>query len=160
MNKPYITKLHIVLEIAAFLICAASMILAVFYALKAGGPVPTHYDFSGNVTGYGSPWTALIMPVVALAMTITDAVVLHIVPASSWNTGFKVRAARANAVYKETGLMLALLSLEFALFALAFTLIQYFSKMDLTGTLSIILVGVMTATIIITLVRASRKNRL
>ena len=160
MNRPYITKLHIIIEIAALLICVASIILAVFYALRAGGQVPTNYDFQGNVTGYGSPWTALIMPLVALTMVITDAVVLHLVPASSWNTGVRIRAGRANAVYKEIGLMVALLSLEFAMFALAFTVLQYFSKMGLTASLSFILIGVMTATIVLAIVRASRKNRL
>ena len=159
MNKPYITRLHVVLEILALLLCIASLVLAVLYALNSDGPVPTNYDFKGNVTGWGSPWTALVMPIVALAMVIADALVLHLVPASSWNTGFKVRPAKANAVYREIGLMVVLLSVEFAMFALAFTVFLTLSKADLFGSAAILLAVVMTVTIILTLVRAGRKNK-
>ncbi len=121
--------------------------------------MPSNYDFSGNVTGWGSAWTALIMPLIAFAMVITDAVILHLVPAASWNTGFRVRAGKANAVYREIGLMVCLLSLEFALFALFFTIIEITARMDLVGTLTMLLIVVMTASIILCLVRASRKNK-
>ncbi len=159
MNKPYIKGIHIAIEIAALVFALASVAVAVVYALTSDGPVPMNYDFKGNVTGYGSAWTALIMPVVALAMVITDGVILHMVPPTSWNTGFRVKAAKANAVYTEIGLMLALLSLEFALFALSFTIFLTLSKADLFGSAAIVLAVVMTVTIIITLIRASRKNK-
>ena len=159
MNKPYIKGIHIAIEIAALVFALASVAVAVVYALTSDGPVPMNYDFKGNVTSYGSAWTALIMPVVALAMVITDGVILHMVPPTSWSTGFRVKAAKANAVYAEIGLMLALLSLEFALFALSFTVFLTLSKADLFGSAAIVLAVVMTVTIIITLIRASRKNK-
>lgn len=39
------------------------------------GPVPTHYDAAGNVNGWGSPATLLLLPVVAVALYLGITVV-------------------------------------------------------------------------------------
>ena len=60
--------------------------------------IPTHYDFAGNVNGWGSRWTLLILPAVGLLTDVAMAVSLRF--PRSWNAGVKITVFNKARVYR------------------------------------------------------------
>ena len=48
MNKPYITKVHIILEVLSLIFSIASVAYGVAFALKATEPMPTNFNMAGD----------------------------------------------------------------------------------------------------------------
>ena len=79
------------------------MILGVigFVAVRWGNlpdRVPTNYNFNGEVTGYSSKATLIILPVIAV-ISFVMITVIEFFP-KSWNTGVKVTARNRESVYR------------------------------------------------------------
>lgn len=75
--------------------------------------IPTHYDFAGNIDGWGSRAAILLMPVIA---TVTTAVLLVVERfPQTWNTGVKVTPLNQAFVYRTCADMLATLELTILL---------------------------------------------
>ncbi len=160
MNKPYITKVHIVIEILAGAIALAAVLIAVGFALTADGPVAMHYDMQGNVNGWGSAWGAVVMPIIMLITGAGMSAVVHFVPAETWNTGIRrIRPSRKNIVYSDCALMIVLLELEFALFSLAFTIGTMLGNGSWFVAAALTMIAAMTVTVIVSLIRANRHNK-
>ena len=75
--------------------------------------VPTHYDFAGNVNGWGSRWTLVIMPAIGLLADLAIAVSLRF--PRSWNAGVKITVFNRARVYKLLRDLMADLRLSCAL---------------------------------------------
>ena len=60
--------------------------------------IPTHYDFAGNVTGWGSRWMIVIMPVMGILLDLAMAVSLRF--PKSWNVGVKITVFNRVRVYR------------------------------------------------------------
>ena len=74
MERPRIkirlTALDYIIEIAAFLSVLVAIILYIIYWTKAPEVVPTHYNIHGEVDGYGSKATLLILPIITVVTYI------------------------------------------------------------------------------------------
>ncbi len=75
--------------------------------------VPTHYDFAGNVTAWGSRWTLLIMPAIGLVTDIAMTILLRF--PRSWNAGVKITVFNKARVFKLIRDMIADLRISLAL---------------------------------------------
>ena len=75
--------------------------------------IPTHYDFAGNVNGYGGRGTLLVMPLIGLVADLTVALVERF--PESWNTGVRITVFNRVRVYRLTRDLLADLRLCMAL---------------------------------------------
>ena len=75
--------------------------------------VPTHYDFAGNVNGWGSRWTLVIMPAIGLLADLAIAVSLRF--PRTWNAGVKITVFNRARVYKLLRDLMADLRLSCAL---------------------------------------------
>lgn len=157
MNKPYITPVHIVAELMGFIFAIASLIYAIVKASVTRGEIPTHFDFAGNIDGYGSPWGLIILPLILIATLIVTALTLHFAPASSFNFPFKVNPENAVKVYADAAMAIALLETEIGLYSLIETLL--FSAAKSSVFPSIILTLSLIVTVIILLRKAAKDNK-
>ena len=123
MNKPYITKVHIIFEVLSIVICAASVIFGIFFAMRGGDPVPTHFSITGEVQSYGSPWSILTSPGIILITDIVLSLIIHFLPADKWNISFKINPGRELIVFTDISLMIAVMELTMAIWSLAVTML-------------------------------------
>ena len=56
--------------IISMIISIATMIVAIWFVMNVEGNIPINWDVNGEIVGYGSPLTMLILPVVGLFTTI------------------------------------------------------------------------------------------
>ena len=80
------------------LVCTA-VALAVLWR-RLPDRIPLHYDFSGNITGYGGKASILIMPIISALLYTVISVAEHL-PPESWNTG-GIRVTHENAEHVYT----------------------------------------------------------
>ncbi|MEE3378624.1 MAG: DUF1648 domain-containing protein, partial [Lachnospiraceae bacterium] len=89
MRKPYITIPHLVMEIISYVLLVVTVAGVFIFIWKNGGePVPTHYNFAGEVDGYGSAWTLLLMPGIMLFVNSTISFSIHVMSPAGWNMPF------------------------------------------------------------------------
>ena len=60
--------------------------------------IPTHYDLAGNINGYGSRRTLLIMPLMGLAADLVVAITARF--PRSWNAGVRITVLNKARVYR------------------------------------------------------------
>ena len=118
--------------------------------------IPTHFDFNGNVNGYGGKGTLLVMPIVALVMFAVMSIV-EFFP-QSWNTGVKITALNAAAVYKYIRMMIVSLKLLTVLLMCSIAVLLCYA-ISIPVWLTVIYIVLMTAAIIFFLVKASRVGK-
>ena len=82
--------------------------------------IPTHYDFAGNVTGWGSRWMLAVMPAMGLLADIAMAVSLRF--PQTWNTGVKITVLNRARVVRVVRDLIADLRITIALMLCVLTL--------------------------------------
>lgn len=122
MNREYISFPQVIGEIISYLIAVAATIYGVVLGLTIKGPVPTHYNYAGVPDGYGSAWTALIMPLTMLALNIILSYTVHFGNPKRWNMPFRINEEKAVLIYHDMVWMYTVVRLIFALLALMFTI--------------------------------------
>ena len=126
MRKPYITIPHLVMEIISYVLLVVTVAGVFIFIWKNGGePVPTHYNFAGEVDGYGSAWTLLLMPGIMLFVNITISFSIHVMSPAGWNMPFKIKPGREIAVWRCIVLMNAVLMLLISAFAMVSTVMAF-----------------------------------
>lgn len=157
MKKSYINKIHISLELIGYILMLLSVAYATVVMLTTDGEIPTHYSITGEVDGYGSPATLLILPASMIFSCVIITICLHLVPASKWNTGFKINSGKENIVLEDYGYMMASMVLEMGAYSLAGTYL--FDKGSAPIMIaSIALVAISILTVVIFFSKAYRDN--
>ena len=87
--------------------------------------IPTHYNFAGEIDGYGGRGTLLLMPIIGLVMDLSLALVCRF--PQSWNTGVRVTVLNRTRVYRLVRDLIADLRLSMALLFAGFGL--YFASL-------------------------------
>ena len=103
--------------------------------------IPTHYNASGQIDGYGGRGTLLILPIVGLVTDLSIALVGRF--PKSWNTGKRVTVLNRARVYRLVRDLMADLRLAMALMFGGFgiylsTLPEHFSG-NVTGLMLIVI---------------------
>ena len=75
--------------------------------------IPTHYNASGEIDGYGGRGVLLLMPIIGLVMDLVLALVGRL--PQSWNTGVRVTVLNRTKVYRLVRDLMADLRLSTAL---------------------------------------------
>lgn len=141
------TRLQLALEILTIITLAAQFIAPALLWGSLPDPMPTHYNAAGAVDGYGSRWTLVLFPVIALVGCAVVAVVIYRVKPEQWNLPFSVPPRRKRQVY--TPVKTALIALNFEM-ALMFAVLEGFSlamTMKGVGTATVLLLLAMTVTL-------------
>lgn len=158
MNKPYINKLHFILEGLGYICNFLSVAYAIVKINTIDGEIPTHYNAYGEVDGYGSPTTLLILPICMLVTCAIVSLCLHLVPVSMWNTGFKLTPGRENIVLADFGYMMSAMVLEMGAYSLVTV---YFFDKGAGGVMisSLVLVAISFLTVAVFFIKAYRDNK-
>lgn len=114
-----------ILNLLAPLLLLAAILTIVLRWNTLPQRIPTTYDFSGNITGYGSRGTLLLMPVIGLAVDLTIGLCWRF--PKSWNMGRRVTPRNAPFLYHATRNMVAELRLCLALYFSIFALLECFA---------------------------------
>lgn len=125
MSKPYIKKSHKIIEIVSYVILWASIIIAIIGAVTLPDKIATHYNGAGEVDGYGSPATLLLLPIIMLVCNLSCSLILHFLPSNMWNTPSKVKPGREMATFSVMSCMMVWMEAEISLFTLYATIISY-----------------------------------
>ncbi len=125
MSKPYIKKSHKIIEIVSYVILWASIIIAIIGAVTLPDKIATHYNGAGEVDGYGSPASLLLLPIIMLVCNLSCSLILHFLPSNMWNTPSKVKPGRELATFSVMSCMMVLIEIEASLFTLYSTILCY-----------------------------------
>lgn len=158
MNKIYFTRGHKIIEIISYVLLAVSFILVIIAQKTLPAKIPVHYNAAGRATGYGSPATLFLMPIIILFSNLMISFITHFVSVDFWNTPFKVNEEKKILVYRDIVSMMLWMELEIAVFNLVFTIMSCLQKMGGALFLSILLMVLFTVTIIVFCILAARHN--
>ena len=159
MRRAYRTKIHLILEIAAWLCLLAAYGIAIYGMNVLPDTIVTHFTLDGTVDGYGSPGTLLLMPIMMTLCVGGISLFAHLNPEETFNIPFQVRAANKVSVFRNLLTMIFAINLEIALFTL-YLEVKCFQQ-DGTGILplTILYVAAMIVTIVFFLLKAYKKNK-
>lgn len=122
MNRAYIRPVHIIMEIASYALMVVALIISIIFATRIDGKIPTHFDFYGNPSGYGSPWVLIIFPAIMIITGLIISLTIHKLNPKHWNMPVKVTEKNALIVYGHTVSMICAFLLEMAIYTLYFSI--------------------------------------
>ena len=108
--------------ILAPLILLGSIVYILIIWKKLPEQIPTHYNFAGEIDGYGGRGTLLLMPIIGLVMDLSLALVCRF--PQSWNTGVRVTVLNRTRVYRLVRDLMADLRLSMAVLFAGFGIYQ------------------------------------
>lgn len=159
MAKPYITKKHCVLEILSYVCIVASIIIAIVGMVVLPDEIATHYDGAGNIDGYGSPGTLLLIPLIMFFSNGTMSLILHLMSPEAWNTPRKIEPGQEIRVYRDVVSMLTWMELEFGVFTLASTIASWQQNGKLIMIETIVFMVLLTIVVVYGIVASSIHSR-
>lgn len=151
------TKRHLVLEILSYVLLLVCFIIAIVGMATLPDEIPTHFTMSGEIDGYGSPGTLLILPIIMLICNGMTSLIMHVMPPTMWNTPSKLKPQNAVRALQDMISMIAWMELEISVFTLFLTISIYRGK-D-AGSSIILFVGALTVTIIYYIVAFQKHNK-
>ena len=105
--KNHITLKQKIVEILAYVLMWASIVIGIIWSAKLPKEVATHFDAAGNADGYGSPYSFLFLPIIMLISCGISSLVLHFMPPDLWSMPVKVKPEHAVRVYRDVVWMMA-----------------------------------------------------
>lgn len=142
--KNHITLKQKIVEILAYVLMWASIVIGIIWSAKLPKEVATHFDAAGNADGYGSPYSFLF---------------LHFMPPDLWSMPVKVKPEHAVRVYRDVVWMMVGMEFCFGVFTLYSTITSYMQKMDGMLAATFIFLAVLFGIIIWCIVACVRHNR-
>ena len=146
--KNHITLKQKIVEILAYVLMWASIVIGIIWSAKLPKEVATHFDAAGNADGYGSPYSCGI-----------SSLVLHFMPPDLWSMPVKVKPEHAVRVYRDVVWMMVGMEFCFGVFTLYSTITSYMQKMDGMLAATFIFLAVLFGIIIWCIVACVRHNR-
>lgn len=104
------TKRHLVLEILSYVLLLVCFIIAIVGMATLPDEIPTHFTMSGEIDGYGSPGTLLILPIIMLICNGMTSLIMHVMPPTMWNTPSKLKPQNAVRALQDMISMIAWIS--------------------------------------------------
>jgi len=151
------TKLiRIISNVLCLLAIIASIVVIILRYSQLPDRIPTNFDFSGNVTGYGSKGMLWVLPVLNLLIFVPMAAA-ELFP-GAWNTGVNKRSRNYALSLRLSGILLTIVKTASVLFISALTIFVTISQ-GIPPWLTILFVLVLTGTLIWYFVRLAASNR-
>ena len=120
--KNHITLKQKIVEILAYVLMWASIVIGIIWSAKLPKEVATHFDAAGNADGYGSPYSFLFLPIIMLICCGISSLVLHFMPPDLWSMPVKVKPEHAVRVYRDVVWMMVGMEFCFGVFTLYSTI--------------------------------------
>ena len=136
-----------ILGILAPVVLLGSIVFVLIRFPSLPEQIPTHYNFAGEIDGYGGRFSLLLMPLIGLVMDASLVLVGRF--PKSWNTGVRVTLYNRVRVYRLVRDLLAELRFTTALFFGGFAVYQSLLPEHFSGNI----LGVLTLLFFIPLVR-------
>ncbi|MCI6927246.1 MULTISPECIES: DUF1648 domain-containing protein [Butyricicoccus] len=159
MKTGYRTRLHRILELGAWLILLASLLVAVYGVRTLPEEIATHFALDGTPDGYGSPAILFLTPLLMVPCLGIVSLIAHLVDPAQWNMPFAVREERKAPVYGDILTMLHAIQLEIAGFSLYMQVKSYQQSGDGLVLATVLLTAALAVTIIGLCILAYRHNR-
>ena len=157
--KNHITLKQKIVEILAYVLMWASIVIGIIWSAKLPKEVATHFDAAGNADGYGSPYSFLFLPIIMLITCGICSLILHFLPPDLWSMPVKVKPERAVRVYRDVVWMMVGMEFCFGVFTLYSTITSYMQKMHGMLAATFIFMAVLFGIIIWCIVACVRHNR-
>ncbi len=141
------TRYQRIAGILAPLLLLGSIVYILIVWQKLPERIPTHYNFAGEIDGYGGRGSLLLMPIIGLATDLTVAICGRF--PQSWNTGARVTVLNRARVYRLIRDLMADLRLSMALAFAGFAVYQASLPEHFSGNVT----GIMLILIFAPLVR-------
>lgn len=155
----YRTRLHVVLEVLAWLALLLCLAVAVYGMCTLPEEIATHFTWDGTPDGYGSPTSLLVLPLTMIPCLGIISLIAHFVSPDFWNTPFEVKEVCKPLVYGDLTTMLHAVQLEIA----SFSLYSQMKSYQQSGTGMLLATGILMAALAVTIIglslRAYRHNR-
>ncbi len=162
VRRLYINKIHVIMEILSYVILLICYAVTIYSISISPVRVPTHYDFEGNIDGYGSPYSYLFLPTIMLITNITISLIMHFVDAKNWNMPFKINAGRELVVYRDISYMFVAMEVLFSCFTLTSSIsnfdLEYTGK--ITSIAAIVMIILLFMVITVPTIFAYRHNKI
>lgn len=149
------TRWQLALGIAAPAVLVVSLIVILIRFPFLPERIPSHYNFAGEIDGYGGRGLLLIMPIIGLVMNASLALVERF--PKSWNTGVRITLYNRVRVYRLVRDLLAELRLGMALFFGGFAVYQSLLPEHFSGNVIGLLILLMVVPIVRYFIRLLRK---
>ena len=133
--KNHITLKQKIVEILAYVLMWASIVIGIIWSAKLPKEVATHFDAAGNADGYGSPYSFLFLPIIMLI------------------------SCGISSLYRDVVWMMVGMEFCFGVFTLYSTITSYMQKMDGMLAATFIFLAVLFGIIIWCIVACVRHNR-
>lgn len=159
MNRTYIRRPHIIIEILSYAVILMSLIAAIYLCMIVDGEIPTHMKFDGTVDEYGSVYSSLITPIIMLFTNGMLSLIMHFYPVTSWNLPVKVtNPEKAPYVYNDCVWLMVLIMLLMGVMTLGMTVGTFFGGPAMTIGAAVPCIA-MFAIIIVYIVKMIKDNR-
>lgn len=157
MNKPYITKKHVIVEIISYVILFVSIGIAVFFVATHDGDVVARIGADGPETE--SKFNVLAMPLIMFACNVLVSVIAHFFPTRLWSMPFTPKPGRELIVFIDCISMMMLVHIEMSIFTLLATICMMTGKIGYLVGFSIYLTIALIVTIIIYMSKMYKHNK-
>ena len=159
-KKAYRTRLHVFLEIAAWLCLLVSFGIAIYGMNVLPDTIAIHFTLDGAADGYGSPGSLLLMPIIMTLCVGGISLAAHILnPEEQFNMPFRVNESNKILVYRDMCTMLFCMNLEIALFTLYLEIKSFGQNGEGILPVTGIYIALMALTIVGFCLKAYRNNR-
>lgn len=122
MNKPYIKKRDVIVEIISYVLLLVAIIYGIVMACTIDGEVPTHWDLTGEVDGYGSPVNMLVLPLIMFFTNLIVSACIHLLPADKMNMPCKPKPGRELIILNDMVWMMVWIQFVIGLFTMIMTI--------------------------------------
>lgn len=158
-KKEYMTKIHKIIELGAWICWMLSLVIAIYGTCTLPNTIATHFTIYGEADGYGSPGALLILPIIMFFCLGICSLVIHLVKPEYWNIPFQVKEKNKVSVYKNMLLIVVLLELEIAIFTLYSEIRSYQqSGKGMLGAVGIFMIF-LAVTIVSLCIKAYKQNQ-
>ena len=148
------TRYQRIAGILAPLILLGTIVYILIIWQKLPEQIPTHYNFAGEIDGYGGRGSLLLMPVIGLVTDLTVAICGRF--PKSWNTGVRVTVLNRVRVYRLVRDLMADLRLSMAVAFAGFAVYQANLPEHFSGNVTGIMLILIFAPIVRYFIRLAR----
>lgn len=128
MNKPYIRKKHVIMEIIGYMFLLVSLILVIVLSARSNGDIPMHISMDGTIERYGDGKALIMLPMTMFIVNVSTSFIIHLISADMWNFPVKIKPGKEILVYSDAVSMMMIFQLIDAVFSLVFVFSIFITK--------------------------------
>lgn len=152
-KRDWLTRDVLVVEAAAWVLCAVAIVSFAIWLSGAPDSVPVHYGPDGTPDRWGSPEELILVPFVIVVANALMSLILHFVDPKYWNRPATLGEGEESAWYLMSARVIVWIELEIVLFVLAMQTGSFLGSVGYALPLAGALIAAMALTIAVPLIR-------